>query len=132
VGRELLVQAGAKAIIEAVNLPDIIDLKYFRAAPQNSAAKLTWATTNEAGNKGFNIYRAGSADGYYEKINDALIPSLGSGPSTKKYQFIDAACENGKKYKYFYMVEAVKNSVRTRKYGPAVATPRLIRSILPQ
>jgi len=57
VGRELLLQAGAKAIIEAVNLPDIIDLKYFHAAPQNSAVKLTWATSNEAGNKGFNIYR---------------------------------------------------------------------------
>ena len=130
VGRELLVEAGAKAIIEAINLPDIIDLNFFRAAPRNSAVKLTWVTSNEAGNKGFNMYRASSADGAYEKVNDELIPSQGGSGSLKKYQFIDKNLENGTKY--FYMVEAVKNPVRTRKYGPAVATPRLIWGILPQ
>ena len=130
VGRELLVEAGAKAIIEAINLPDIVDLNFFRAAPRNSAVKLTWVTSNEAGNKGFNMYRASSADGAYEKVNDELIPSQGGSGSLERYQFIDKNLENGTKY--FYMVEAVKNPVRTRKYGPAVATPRLIWGILPQ
>lgn len=122
-------EAGAKAIIEAINLPDIIDLKFFRATPRNSAVKLTWVTSNEAGNKGFNIYRANSAGGEYEKINDELIPSQGSSTSTAQYQFVDKDRENGTKY--FYMVEAVKNPVRTRKYGPASATPRLIWGVLP-
>ena len=65
-----------------------------------------------------------------KKINDELVPSQGSSTSTAQYQFVDKDCENGTKY--FYMVEAVKNPVRTRKYGPASATPRLIWGILPQ
>ncbi|MCX5898062.1 MAG: hypothetical protein NTY29_07695, partial [Proteobacteria bacterium] len=94
------------------------------------AVKLTWVTSNEAGNKGFNMYRASSADGAYEKVNDELIASQGESGSLARYQFIDKNLENGTKY--FYMVEAVKNPVRTRKYGPAVVTPRLIWGILPQ
>lgn len=128
-GREHLKEAEVKTIIEAIEQPNIVDLKYLRAASLSTAVKLTWITTNETDNKGFNIYRANSADGEYEQVNDELIPSSGGSSKTTRYQFVDTGLENVTKY--FYMVEAVKNPVRTKKYGPVSATPRLIWGILP-
>jgi hypothetical protein len=130
IGRDKLTEAGAKAIIEAINQPDIVDLKLFRAVPRNKSVKLTWITGNETGNKGFNIYRADSENGSFGKVNDTLISAQGGSGTTARYQYVDKDLTNGKKYSY--LIEVVKNPVRTRKYGPAFATPRLIWGILPQ
>ena len=127
-GRENFNEAEVKTIVEAINLPNIVDLKLFRAAPRNRAVKLSWITSNEVGNKGFNIYRASSAGGVYDKVNDALIASQGVCGKLAWYKYIDKGCANG--IRYYYLVEAVKNPVRTKKYGPVSATPRLLWGIL--
>ena len=121
-GRQNLNEAQVKSIIEAIQEPNIVDLKYLRAASLAAAVKLTWITTSETGNKGFNIYRASSADGEYGKVNDELIPSSGGNSKTARYKFVDIGLAKGTQY--FYMVEAVKNPVRTKKYGPVSAKPR--------
>ena len=129
IGRDKLTEAGAKAIIEAINQPDIVDLKLFRAVPRNRSVKLTWITGSETGNKGFNIYRADSERGSFGKVNNTLISAQGGSGTTARYQYVDKDLTNGKKY--FYLIEAMKNPVRTRKYGPASATPRLFWGVLP-
>ena len=123
-GRQNLNEVEVKSIIEAIQEPNIVDLKYLRAASLAAAVKLTWITTSETGNKGFNIYRASSADGEYGKVNDELIPSSGGNSKTARYKFVDIGLAKGTQY--FYMVEAVKNPVRTKKYGPVSARPSVV------
>ena len=59
-------------------------------------AKITWITSREIDNLGFNILRSQSMNGKFIKINDKLIESSSKG----EYQFIDKKVEVGKRYFY--------------------------------
>lgn len=73
---------------------------------------VSWETSKETNNAGFNVLRSTSKDGEYVQINEALIAS----DESRKYQFTDHEVEVGQRY--FYILEDVDvNGVRT-EHGP--------------
>jgi hypothetical protein len=100
--------------------PTNIELSVLDAVPANEQVLLRWKTETEKGNAGFNVWRADN----FVKINDAVIPALGSAVSGSDYDFVDQWVLNGKRY--FYLLEDVDTSGISTFHGPVKATPRLI------
>jgi hypothetical protein len=98
----------------------IIGLSELNAAPYDEQVILKWKTESETDNAGFNVWRA---DGFV-KINNALIPALGSSVAGSEYDFVDEWVLNGKRY--FYLLEDIDNNGISTFHGPVKATPRLI------
>jgi hypothetical protein len=73
-------------------------------------------------NAGFNIYRAESADGTYQKINDSLIQAQGSPTQGAVYDYVDKDVKNKKTY--YYKLEDVEVNGTSTLHGPVSATPK--------
>ncbi|MFQ5649775.1 MAG: Ig-like domain-containing protein [bacterium] len=74
--------------------------------------EISWTTSREVNNAGFDVLRSSSENGTYTKLNDELIPRDEKGI----YQFIDQNVEVGRRY--YYLLEDVDvNGVRTQ-HGP--------------
>lgn len=101
-----------------------IELSAFTAKANNGRVKLQWVTESEIDNAGFNIYRAESEDGFYNQINDELIPAKGSPTSGAKYIFNDTIAKNRKTY--FYKLEDIDVNGIATMHGPVSATPKLL------
>ena len=93
------------------------------ASPSDKQVILKWKTETETENAGFNVWRADN----FVKINDAVIPALGSAVSGSDYDFVDQWVLNGKKY--FYLLEDIDSSGISTFHGPVKATPRLIYGV---
>ena len=52
-----------------------VDLSYFSANWEGNWVNVYWSTSDEYDNAGWEIYRASSPEGPFEKINDFLIPA---------------------------------------------------------
>lgn len=83
---------------------------------------LSWETASELENLGFHLYRSTTADGPYERITATAIPGLGSSPNGAKYSYVDAGLVNG--VTYYYKLEDIETSGRTKHHGPVSATPQ--------
>jgi len=105
----------------------LVELIGFEAIPGRNKVTLIWATGSEVDNAGFNIYRAGSADGEYVQINKALITAEGSPTAGAGYTFTDAGVQNRKTY--YYQLEDVDLSGNSTMHGPVSAAPRLLRGV---
>ena len=88
----------------------LITLATFNAIPKSGKVILSWSTSSEIDNAGFNIYRAELADGQYAKINASLIPAKGSSTEGASYEFIDTNVQNRKTY--YYKLEDIDLSGR--------------------
>jgi parallel beta-helix repeat protein/predicted outer membrane repeat protein len=100
-----------------------IALSALTATPSDEKVTLTWKTETEIDNAGFNIWRA---EGFV-KVNDAVIPALGSAVSGSEYDFVDQWVLNGKRY--FYLLEDIDSSGISTFHGPIKATPRWLYGI---
>ncbi|MCX7717795.1 MAG: hypothetical protein N2111_05235 [Candidatus Sumerlaeaceae bacterium] len=80
-----------------------------RLVPDNSPGRvyIRWRTETQEDNYGFNIYRAKSPDGPYEKVNRSIIPGEGTTNIPKDYCFIDQGLPRGEKF--YYYIESVSN-----------------------
>ena len=103
--------------------PTNIELSILDATPSDKQVILKWKTESETENVGFNIWRADN----FVKINDAVIPALGSSVSGSEYDFVDEWVLNGKRY--FYLLEDIDTNGISTFHGPVKATPRLIYGI---
>lgn len=74
--------------------------------------KITWVTTREIDNAGFNVLRSVSEKGTYTQINEAIIRSSKNG----EYQFFDRAVEVGQTY--FYKLEDMDIRGQKTQHGP--------------
>ncbi len=99
----------------------IIELSLLDAYAWNGTVAIEWETAAEINNAGFNIYRAESAAGPYEKINQTIIPAEGSAVEGSYYRFVDENAENGPQY--FYKLEDVDFYGQTTKHGPVSVIP---------
>jgi hypothetical protein len=97
-----------------------IELSILDASPSDKQIILKWKTESEIDNAGFNVWRADN----FVKINNALIPALGSATSGSGYDFVDEWVLNGKRY--FYLLEDIDTNGISTFHGPVKATPRLI------
>ncbi|NPA90164.1 MAG: DUF11 domain-containing protein, partial [Chloroflexi bacterium] len=84
---------------------------------ESGAVVLTWITTAEFDNWGFNVYRAEVNDpSQAVRINDTLIPGRGQSVIGATYRYVDETVERGKTY--WYWIEDVELGGRTTWHGP--------------
>ena len=91
--------------------PTNIELSILDASPSNKQVILQWKTETETDNAGFNVWRADN----FVKINNAVIPALGSAVSGSEYDFVDEWVLNGKRY--FYLLEDIDTKASARFMG---------------
>jgi hypothetical protein len=111
------------ALQECLNPPANIELSVLDAIPSDKQVIFKWKTETEAGNAGFNVWRADN----FLKINPFLIPALGSSVSGLDYDFVDERVLNGKRY--FYLLEDIDTDGISTFHGPVKAVPRMIYGI---
>ena len=99
-----------------------VELLSFDARTSNGGVELNWETASEVKNLGFNLFRAASPAGPFEKITANIIPGLGSSPAGAKYSYIDTGLTNG--VTYFYNLEDIETTGKTEIHGPISATPQ--------
>lgn len=100
-----------------------ISLSSLQATSSNAKVTLKWKTETEPDNTGFNIWRA---EGFV-KVNNSVIPALGSAVSGSEYDFVDEWVLNGKRY--FYLLEDIDTNGISTFHGPVQAVPRWIYKI---
>jgi hypothetical protein len=100
-----------------------VELVKFNAIGMHGNVLLTWKTASEIDNAGFNLYRATTVNGPYEKINTGLIPGLLSSALGRAYQYVDAPVTNGAVY--YYKLEDIDLKGRSTMHGPVMARPGL-------
>lgn len=106
----------------------LVYLSDFTAVPGNSRVTISWSTSAEMQNAGFNLYRATRKNGTYIQINDRLIPARGVLTVGADYTFSDTAVKNHRTY--WYLLEDVDLDGKTTLHDPLPATPLLIRARL--
>ncbi len=97
-----------------VHLRSAVELSAFTATASRSAVLLSWQTSAENGNLGFNLLRSERSDGEYVTVNPALIPASANG----RYSYSDPTAAAGKRY--WYKLQDVERSGRMTLHGPVV------------
>ncbi len=112
--------------VRAVRGPEtnLIALSSLDAVPQSGSVIITWETSSEVDNTGFNLYRADSEDGEYICINEELIPAEGSPTEGTEYEFVDDNVQNRKIY--YYKLEDIDVNGGKTIHGPVNVMPRFI------
>jgi hypothetical protein len=112
--------AGALPGLEQDYGPTAVKLASLAATPSRDGILVTWETTSEIDNWGFNIYRTDSADGPTLRLNDTMIPSRAPGsPGGAAYAYLDSTVVNG--VLYYYFVEDIDIYGQPTRHGPVSA-----------
>ena len=101
----------------------LIELVRFDARPceRSSCIALEWETGSEIDAVGFNLWRSGTMDDNYEKINASRIPSRGSPLEGASYAFVDPACPTTVCY---YKLEDIDLNGTSIFHGPIEVIPQ--------
>ncbi|OQW94881.1 MAG: hypothetical protein BWK77_08380, partial [Verrucomicrobia bacterium A1] len=94
-----------------------VTLQSFTAARTDGGVFVRWQTGTEVDNLGFNVYRSDSADGPKTRLNQDLIPGLGTA-SGQDYELTDVSAAADSTY--YYWLEDVSLRGQTELHGPAV------------
>ena len=101
-----------------------VELKSFTCSNvEYQGIMLSWQTTSEKDNMGFNVLRSRSENGSYEKINAELIAARPDG----QYSWMDKNTQAGERY--FYKLEDLSRSGLTTQHGPVSAEMAVPKSI---
>ena len=92
-----------------------VELVSFWAKAREGAVTLQWMTRSEVDNAGYNLFRATSEDGAYQKINVKLIPGAGTTTNEHTYRYVDHPPLLGV---YFYKLECVSTGGSSEYFGP--------------
>jgi hypothetical protein len=103
----------AEEIADLFN-PTAIELLSFSAEAQGRAVTVAWETAVELDNAGFNLYRAGSADGARTQLNAQLIASQAAFGGGASYSFRDRPGTGT----FTYWLEAVDHDGARTLHGP--------------
>lgn len=77
---------------------------------------LRWKTASEVDNFGFDVYRASSPDGPFERLTEQPIPGAGTTDEPQHYVFVDDTIEAGRPYWYF--VESISMMGVRERFTP--------------
>ncbi|MBI1927574.1 hypothetical protein HYR99_25445 [Candidatus Poribacteria bacterium] len=101
-----------------------VALSSFTGAFVDGQVILKWKTGSEWQNLGFNVYRSRTASGDSIKLNEPLIPGLGTSGSGREYQWVDDTATDGEVY--YYYIEDVSLDGRTHRSDvlPVMRTDR--------
>ena len=123
---DVAVTSGYVSPCSAVAIPGAsttpVTLTSFDATGVEGGILIEWETASELDNLGFHLYRSISLEGAYERVTVQPIPGLGSSPVGAKYSYPDMRLENG--VTYYYKLEDIETTGRTKLHGPVSATPR--------
>jgi hypothetical protein len=98
-----------------------VTLADFHAVQQGDAVLVTWETASELDNRGFNLYRGTSPDGWDRQLNTTLIPSQSQGsPGGFVYTWLDQA-DLTPGVTYYYWLQDVDLSGAMTIHGPVSA-----------
>jgi hypothetical protein len=103
--------------------PTLVKLTSFYAIGYFDKVDIRWNTASEYNNAGFNLYVSTNKNGPYAKLNPSLIPGLGTSTIGGEYSYPDGNVTGGNTY--YYKLEDVEFSGRTRMHGPVTAHPGL-------
>jgi hypothetical protein len=98
--------------------PTTFILHSFKAGADDGRVVLTWETSGEADNAGFNLYRSRRRSGTYTKVNNTLIDAKGDVASGGSYSFED---QPGNGNFYYYKLESVDYDGVVTVHGPEKA-----------
>ena len=90
-------------------------LASFDAAAGNKQVSLNWITVREKETLGWIIYRKDNKESEFRKINELLIPAVGSSIDPTHYVFVDKDVRSGASYQYY--LEAITKYSLPKK-GP--------------
>ena len=104
--------------LDLSGIPTAVGLKSFRATGSGRATTLSWETTSEINNLGFNLYRATSINGVRTKLNDRLIPTkvYPGSPFGAVYSYTDTSPRP--KLPYYYWLENLDIFGGAELHGP--------------
>jgi hypothetical protein len=98
--------------------PLAVTLAAFEAEAQADRVLVSWETASEIGNRGFNLYRGVSPDGWDRQLNELLIPSQAPGsPSGFTYTWQDQA-DLVPGATYYYWLQDLDVTGATTLHGP--------------
>jgi hypothetical protein len=104
--------------------PFAVTLNAFEAQWVEDRVLVTWDTTSEIDNLGFNLYRSQSPDQVGELITAQMVPSQAPGsPQGYFYSFDDAAVAPGETY--WYTLEDLDLFGTATQHGPVSAVPQI-------
>jgi hypothetical protein len=82
---------------------------------------LKWTTASEVDNFGFDIYRALSEDGPFERITAEPIPGAGTIDEPQNYVFIDDKIDPTRDY--YYYIESISLGGVREVFSPVIRAP---------
>jgi hypothetical protein len=83
-----------------------------------------WSTASEVDNFGYDVYRATSADGPFERLTRDPVPGAGTTDLPQRYSFVDDAIDPHQAY--YYYVESISLSGERERFTPVIrAKPKL-------
>lgn len=101
-----------------------VTLNAFEAQWAEDRVLVTWDTTSEINNLGFNLYRSQSPDQVGELVTAQMIPSQAPGsPQGFFYSFEDTGVTPGETY--WYTLEDLDLFGTTTQHGPVSAVPQI-------
>jgi hypothetical protein len=110
--------------------PLAVTLAAFEAEAQADRVLVSWETVSEIDNRGFNLYRGVSPDGWDRQLNALLIPSQAPGsPSGSAYTWEDQA-DLVPGTTYYYWLQDLDVTGATTLHGPVsvdFVTPTAVR-----
>ena len=87
--------------------------------------EVEWITETEFETAGFNIYRSTAADGEYQRLNEALIPSTAEPATGARYIFVDD--DIAADTTYYYVLEDVEYSGNLQRHADEVLAGEFAR-----
>lgn len=91
-----------------------------KTAPEPLQNTIRWTTASEIENFGYDVYRADSEDGPFERLTDQPVPGAGTTDDVQDYAFVDSAIEAGAVY--YYYVESISMSGKRERFTPIFAS----------
>lgn len=77
-----------------------VELASFEAIGNFGDVTLSWITSSEIENLGFNILRAAGEQGEWEQVNETMISGQGNSSEESSYSFVDKKVVAGETYSY--------------------------------
>ena len=96
------------------------EITNFTASSADSRIILTWSTTSELNQVGFDLYRATSETGTYYKVNPTAIPSNSNEGSGASYSYTDIPGGST----FYYTLQSANGYGAITKQGPVNADAR--------
>lgn len=92
-------------------------------APEPLQNTIRWTTASEIENFGYDVYRADSKDGPFQRLTSQPIAGAGTTDDVRDYVFVDASIEAGAVY--YYYVESISLRGERERFTPVFAsTPK--------